>query len=100
MWYTPFSMITRCAAISPRDSKWWQVTGVNRGGMAPRDRAGRAHAAFQAQGISFDQLIELTDDDLRELGLTIGERKRFRRAVAALRPGLSDDPPPSALPGA
>ncbi len=55
-------------------------------------------AAFQAQGISFDQLIELTDDDLRELGLTIGERKRFRHAVAALRPGLSDDPPPSALP--
>src|SRR4029077_16649667 len=56
-------------------------------------------AAFQAQGISFDQLIELTDDDLRELGLTIGERKRFRHAVAALRPGLSDAPPPSALPG-
>jgi class 3 adenylate cyclase len=55
-------------------------------------------AAFRAQGISSDQLDELTDDDLRELGLTIGERKRFRHAVAALRPSAPDDLPPSALP--
>ena len=38
-------------------------------------------AAFRDQGIAADQLDELTDDDLRELGLTIGERKRFRRAL-------------------
>jgi class 3 adenylate cyclase/predicted ATPase len=55
-------------------------------------------AAFHAQGISADQLAELTDDDLRELGLTIGERKRYRRAVAVLRPQVVDDPPLSALP--
>ena len=54
--------------------------------------------AFLAQGITADQLSELTDDDLRELGLTIGERKRFRRAAAALRPNAPDAPPPSALP--
>ena len=50
--------------------------------------------AFRAQGITADQLSELTDDDLRELGLTIGERKRFRRAAAALRPNAPDDPRP------
>lgn len=54
--------------------------------------------AFRAQGITADQLVELNDDDLRELGLTIGERKRFRRAVAQLRTPTPDDPPPSALP--
>ena len=54
--------------------------------------------AFLAQGITADQLSELTDDDLRELGLTIGERRRFRRAAAALRPNAPDAPPPSALP--
>ena len=30
--------------------------------------------AFRDQGITADQLDDLTDDDLRELGLTIGER--------------------------
>ncbi len=38
-------------------------------------------AAFRAHGIAADQLADLTEDDLRELGLTIGERKRFRRAL-------------------
>src|SRR6476646_11089374 len=53
--------------------------------------------AFRAQRITPDQLPELTDDDLRELGLTIGERRRFRRAAAALRQNAPDAPPPSAL---
>ncbi|MBV9251095.1 MAG: hypothetical protein JO227_17825, partial [Acetobacteraceae bacterium] len=35
-------------------------------------------AAFKAHGITSEQLGQLTDADLRELGLTIGERKRFR----------------------
>ena len=43
-------------------------------------------AAFREQGISIDQLDDLTDDDLRELGLTIGERKRFRRALDGRQP--------------
>ncbi len=46
---------------------------------------GLAHriAAFQAQGIRADQLGALTEQDLRELGLPIGERKVFLRAVIA-----------------
>ena len=54
--------------------------------------------AFHAHRITLDQFGDLTDDDLRELGLTIGERKRFRRAVAAMRPAAPDDPPLAALP--
>ena len=46
-------------------------------------------AGFSAHGITLDLLPELTDSDLRELGLTIGERKRFYRAVAALPPTAS-----------
>jgi predicted ATPase/class 3 adenylate cyclase len=46
-----------------------------------------AHAAtFRDQDITEDQLEDLTDDDLRELGLTIGERKRFRRALNERHP--------------
>jgi class 3 adenylate cyclase/predicted ATPase len=43
------------------------------------------YPSFRDQDITFDQVADLTDDDLRELGLTIGDRLRFRRAVAALR---------------
>ena len=43
-------------------------------------------AAFRDQGITADQLDDLTDEDLRELGLTIGERKRFRRALEQRQP--------------
>jgi class 3 adenylate cyclase/predicted ATPase len=42
------------------------------------------YTAFCDQGITIDQVGDLTDDDLRELGLSIGDRKRFRRGVAAL----------------
>jgi predicted ATPase/class 3 adenylate cyclase len=59
--------------------------------------AGRIDA-FRDQGITVDQLAELTEDDLRELGLTIGERKRFRRAVAERRAATADDPPARVLP--
>lgn len=52
--------------------------------------AGLAHRAaqFQAHDILPEHLPELTDDDLRELGLTIGERKQLRRHLrdAAPRP--------------
>jgi class 3 adenylate cyclase/predicted ATPase len=43
-------------------------------------------AAFRDHGITADQFDDLTDDDLRELGLTIGERKRFRRAREQRQP--------------
>ncbi|MEM1382424.1 MAG: AAA family ATPase [Pseudomonadota bacterium] len=39
-------------------------------------------AKFVAQQIEYGDLADLTDAELRELGLTIGERKRFRRALA------------------
>ena len=40
--------------------------------------------AFRDQGVTLDQVADLTDEDLRELGLNIGDRKRFRRAVTSL----------------
>ena len=43
---------------------------------------GKWHAAFREHGITRDQLGVLTEADLRELGLTIGERKRFLQALA------------------
>src|SRR5215831_6513109 len=43
--------------------------------------AGRV-AAFRDNGLTRDDLADLTENDLRELGLTIGERKRFLRALA------------------
>lgn len=42
------------------------------------------YAAFRDHGITIDQVAHLTEEDLRELGLNIGDRKRFRRAVASL----------------
>nr|WP_294524202.1 AAA family ATPase [uncultured Rhodopila sp.] len=51
--------------------KWLQSIGL-----------GEYHASFCSQSITIDQLGDLTDEDLRELGLTIGDRKRFRQAVA------------------
>ena len=47
---------------------------------------GDHYPAFRHQGITIDQVADLTDEDLRELGLSIGDRKRFRRAVASLAP--------------
>jgi predicted ATPase/class 3 adenylate cyclase len=46
--------------------------------------------SFRAERIEYAQLRDLTEEDLKELGLTIGERRRFRRAILELQP----DPPP------
>ncbi len=59
---------------------------------------GERYGSFRDQGITFDQVADLTEEDLRELGLTIGERKRFVRAVAALRSDASDPTPVPARP--
>jgi class 3 adenylate cyclase/predicted ATPase len=40
---------------------------------------------FSAQHIDFETLPDLTEADLRELGLTVGQRRRLIRAVAGLR---------------
>jgi len=56
-------------------------------------------AAFSAHGITLDDVGDLTEEDLRELGLTIGERKRLRRAIAALPERREQGaPPPHAMP--
>ena len=53
--------------------------------------------AFREQGITFDEIRDLTEDDLHELGLTIGERARFRRAVLALYLSHNTQPPTQVL---
>jgi len=46
--------------------------------------------AFTDNGITLDLLQELTQDDLKEIGLTLGDRKRFliavRKTVAGAQP--------------
>ena len=46
--------------------------------------------AFAENGIAGDVLRELTDADLRELGLNLGDRKRLLKAVAALDVASTD----------
>jgi hypothetical protein len=45
---------------------------------------GHHAATFRENGIAGDVLRDLTEADLRELGLNIGDRKRLLKAVAAL----------------
>jgi len=48
-------------------------------------------AGFEAQAVEFDQLAELSDADLRELGVVaLGHRKRMLKAIAELATG--EDP--------
>jgi hypothetical protein len=50
--------------------------------------------AFEAQDISLDVLPELTDADLKELGVaTLGDRKRLLKAIAALAPARGNAAP-------
>ena len=43
------------------------------------------HAAiFASQGIDWDVLGDLSDQDLKELGLPLGDRKRLLKALAVL----------------
>jgi hypothetical protein len=45
---------------------------------------GSYDAVFSSSGIDFDVIRALGDADLRELGLTLGDRKRLLQAVAKL----------------
>lgn len=51
---------------------------------------------FLAQRITLDLVPSLTEEDLRELGLTIGQRKRVREAAERL--GARDVQPPGRMP--
>ena len=47
--------------------------------------------AFAENGIAGDVLRELTDADLKELGLNLGDRKRLLKAIAALDAASTQD---------
>jgi class 3 adenylate cyclase len=46
--------------------------------------------AFAENGVAGDVLRDLTDADLKELGLNLGDRKRLLKAIAALAAGSTD----------
>jgi class 3 adenylate cyclase/tetratricopeptide (TPR) repeat protein len=68
----------------PADLKDW-LSGIGLGHQAD---------SFAANGVDWDVLCELTEADLRELGLSLGDRKRLLRAIA----GLSDHRSVAAVP--
>jgi class 3 adenylate cyclase len=51
---------------------------------------GQHAEAFAENGIAGDVLRDLTDADLKELGLNLGDRKRLLKAIAALAAGSTD----------
>ena len=73
------------SADRPRVWLWWGLTFRGRYVEDWLTAIGLGHriGAFRDNGITLDQLPELTEGDLRELGLTIGERKLLRRALAS-----------------
>lgn len=44
----------------------------------------RYEAAFRANAVDMDVLPDLTEDDLAQLGVALGDRKRIRKAIAEL----------------
>jgi class 3 adenylate cyclase/tetratricopeptide (TPR) repeat protein len=52
------------------------LSGLGLGGHADR---------FADNGVDWDVLLELTEADLKELGLSLGDRKRLMKALAGLR---------------
>jgi class 3 adenylate cyclase/tetratricopeptide (TPR) repeat protein len=57
------------------DLQSW-LTGIGLGGHA---------ANFVSNGVDWDVLLDLTEPDLRELGLSLGDRKRLLRAIDDLK---------------
>jgi hypothetical protein len=54
--------------------------------------------SFIGHAIGLDVLPDLTDADLKELGIPLGDRKRLLKAAAALRPALAETAPAGAAP--
>ena len=58
----------------------------------------RYEAVFRASAIDADVLCDLTDQDLEELGVLLGHRRKLLRAIAALDDTLAPAIPPHATP--
>jgi SAM domain (Sterile alpha motif) len=58
----------------------------------------RLEGAFRDNGIDLDILTSLTDDDLKELGLSIGDRKRVLAALSGLAAASTPGSAKPALP--
>ena len=55
-------------------------------------------AAFADNSIDTDVVPDLSDRDLKELGLTLGDRKRLLKAIANLGAALTLPQPPARRP--
>jgi hypothetical protein len=60
---------------------------------------GKYAEAFRANDIDFDVLPELGADELKELGVSLGDRQRLLKAIVA-RSGPAAESPASSAPGA
>jgi class 3 adenylate cyclase len=65
--------------------------------VAPRDRSRALRADLPDNAIEADVLHDLTEDDLRELGVPIGARIKLLRAIAALGAGAEAIGPAAAV---
>ena len=54
---------------------------------------GQYEEIFAANDVDFDLLPELGDEDLKELGLSLGHRRRLQRALPRHPPALLRRPP-------
>ena len=72
-------MTARRTADKVRIAQW-----LKRQGLAQYARA------FKEHNIGFDVLPELGDNDLKELGVPLGDRKRLLKAIADLRMSLEN----------
>ena len=54
--------------------------------------------AFRESDIGIDVVPELTDADLRELGVSLGDRRRLLKSALNLRPEVHDPVPTGAAP--
>ncbi len=54
---------------------------------------GKYAEAFAENDVEFEVLSELSDDDLTQLGLSLGHRRKFLKAVAELTAGAQREAP-------
>ena len=56
---------------------------------------GKYAETFAENDVEFEVLSELSDDDLSQLGLSLGHRRKFLKAVAELTAGAQREAPTS-----